>query len=186
MTLAIKKPKTDADISVMPAAHPHQEVLDYIDAQAEAFLSSRNDKVILKSRDPTENNTWHDKTYSRRTVYDLALAMVKHKNIAEIMGIDDQTLKKHFNTEIVLARAVTRNKVMAVSSREAINPKNAIDRIFWLKNFGGMSDDGLRGDEDEDTNAEFKVTKPPKPVFKAVSSETIDDMLEVIQSGGDQ
>lgn len=162
------------------------EIFRHIDEMAELFLASRSDTVTLDIPDPDDGNSRKPKNFSRRSVYLLALNMDTNQNIAKILGVDDSTVKKHFKKELDLARAVMKNKVKAVSTREALNGKNVVDRIFWLKNFGGMSDNGITEDMDEEQEAVFKVTAPAIPKFPKITKESVDEMLSVIEAGEDQ
>ena len=179
-------PKDEKEIKDSEHEAVKSEIFRHIDEMAEKFLSSRNDTVTIPTRDVDDDNSWHDINISRRSVYLLALNMDSNANISHILGIDRKTVKKHFHTELELARAVMRNKVKAVSPREALNGKNVVDRLFWLKNFGGMSDDGLVEDFDDEVEANFKVSIPPIPEFPTITNSSVDEMLQVIDAGEDQ
>lgn len=186
MALAKVKKIDKEDTGATPDPTQTEIVFEDIESLALNFLNSRQDILILQTRNSDDNNSWHAKEISRHAVYKLALTMTRNRTIATVIGIEPETLLKHFKKEIELGRAVTKSKVQAISTNEAMNSRNVVDRIFWLKNYGNMSDNGLTDTDDEEGEANFKVSKPAMPTFKPVSNDAIDDMLQVIESGEDQ
>ncbi len=132
---------------------PGAEDIAELDAIAQGSIPNRNELVSLK------NGT----TISRDQVYKYASVMSSNFLIAELLGIDANTLKDLFKRELKMGRAFARQKLMVRFYNLALYGNNPADRIFALKNWTAMSDQGLKEElEDVEEGAQFKIRRPQK------------------------
>lgn len=115
----------------------------------------------------------------RGDVYKQAAVMASNNQVSHIFGIDRKTMAKHFSRELNMARAFAKQKLITRFYHLAVYGTNPADRIFALKNWTNMTDNGLTEElSDMEEGVEFKVRRPVKPI------ETLKDTeqsLEVTQ-----
>lgn len=166
----IKKPTEDIFVDL-------QDILQPIDDIVDDVFARYPDKVSVRVKNQDDSGFQHVEI-SRRSVYELALSMDSDANISRLLNIDESSLRAHFKDMLSMARAVTKNKLKRVNLLYALQPKYAADRIFALKNYCGMSDNGLIEAIETETNAVFKVVPPPKPewpVDEKIPEEVLDE-----------
>lgn len=132
---------------------PGAEDIAELDLIAQGSIPNRNEFVALA------NGT----TICRDQVYKYASVMSSNNLIAELLGIDTNTLTLHFKRELKMGRAFARQKLMVRFYNLALYGSNPADRIFALKNWTAMSDQGLKEElEDVEQGTEFKIRRPQK------------------------
>lgn len=153
------------------------EDLEELDRIAESAIPNRHEIVSLKS-------VWQDKpiNISRDQIYKYAAVMSTNNLIADLVGIDVNTLTKYFKRELKMGRAFARQKLMVRFYNLTIYGTNPADRIFALKNWTSMSDQGLKEDlEDTEQGAEFKIRRPQKAIERLndqdIRNETADSFV---------
>lgn len=115
----------------------------------------------------------------RGDVYKQASVMASNSQVAHLFGVDRKTMAKHFHRELDMGRAFARQKLITRFYHQAVYGNQPVDRIFALKNWANMSDNGLteRLDEQEE-GVEFKVKRPEKPM---VPELVVEDSLTIEQ-----
>lgn len=127
---------------------------------AEGSIPNRNEIVSMHS--DLLNRTVN---VTRDQVYRYASVMSTNSLIADLIGIDSNTLTKHFKREIRMGRAFARQKLMVRFYNLALYGSNPADRIFALKNWTAMSDQGLKEELDDiEQGAEFKIRRPTRAI----------------------
>jgi hypothetical protein len=115
-------------------------------------------------------------TVTRRTVYQYAMTMAATAVIADAIGINKETIKKHFARELSMGRAFAKLKIHTSFYNRAVYSSNSADRIFALKNWMGYSDSGMTDSVDEvDEGVEFTVRAPVKPVTEAQDAPAFEE-----------
>lgn len=143
------------------------EELAELDAIAEGSIPNKSEIVSLTSKmlGRTVNIT-------RLQVYKYASVMSSNTQIADVLGIDKNTLLAHFKREITMGRAFARQKLLTRFYHLALYGNMPADRLFALKNWAGMSDTGMTdGVDDIDEGVEFVVRRPAKPIQKLEETE---------------
>jgi hypothetical protein len=151
------------------------EDLAELDRIAETSIPNRNEVVTLK------DNTGSRPTVSvcRDQVFKYASVMSSNNLIADLLGIDVNTLVKNFKRELKIGRAFARQKLMVRFYNLAVYGTNPADRIFALKNWTAMSDQGLKEDlEDVEQGAEFKIRRPQKAIERLNDQEIRNDIAD--------
>jgi hypothetical protein len=142
----------------------HAEVLDTLsfseleelDQLAEQSFPNAQEFVAIYSKNLQK--TVH---IQRIQVYKYASFMSRPRQIAELLGIDDETLLSYFKTEIRMGHAFGRQKLITRFYHLAVYGNNPADRIFALKNWANMTDDGLKEELMEvDEGVEFVIRRP--------------------------
>ena len=103
-------------------------------------------------------------TVTRDQIYKFASVMSSNQQIAALIGVDKTTITSLFSREIKMGRAFAKQKLLTKFYHLAVYGSNPADRIFALKNWAGMSDQGMdEAFDDLDEGVEFKVRRPSKP-----------------------
>lgn len=139
--------------------------IEELEQIAQGSIPNRNELVHMHS--DMLNRTV---TVSRDQVYKYASVMSNNTLIADLLGISKETLASNFKRELKMGRAFARQKLFVRFYHLALYGNNPADRLFALKNWGNMSDNGLKEELDEiEEGAEFQIRRPKKPV------ETLND-----------
>lgn len=157
---------------------PGDDEIRELDEISENCIPNRDEIVSIHSH--KLNRTVHIR---RGDVYKQASVMASNNQISNLYGIDRKTMALHFTREMDMARAYAKQKLLTRFYHLAVYGNNPADRIFALKNWMGMSDQGLveeLGDMEE--GVEFKVRRPQKPI-ETISGEV--DSLETTE-GSDE
>jgi hypothetical protein len=102
---------------------------------------------------------------TRDQVYKLASVMSSTTQIATIIGVDKNTINKYFSREIKMARAFAKQKLITRFFHLALHGNNPVDRLFALKNWAGLSDNGAIEDyDDPEEGVDFKIRRPAKTI----------------------
>ena len=136
------------------------EEIEELDAIAQGSIPNRLELVSITSK-------WADTpiTICRDQVYKYASVMSNNNLISELLGIDTGTLVKYFKRELTMGRAFARQKLATRFYHLALYGTNPADRIFALKNWTAMSDQGLKEElEDAEAGAEFKIRRPKRVI----------------------
>lgn len=130
------------------------------------------------------SDMFHRTVFIRRgDVYKQASVMASNSQVAHLFGVDRKTMAKHFHRELDMGRAFAKQKLLTRFYHQAVYGNQPADRLFALKNWANMSDNGLteRLDEQEE-GVEFKVKRPEKPVTPdLVQEETLESTDESIR-----
>lgn len=146
-----------------PDVEPGAEEIAELDLIAQSSIPNRNELVSM-------NNGL---TICRDQVYKYAAVMSSNNLIADLLGIDVNTLTLNFKRELKMGRAFARQKLMVRFYNLALYGNNPADRIFALKNWTAMSDQGLKEElEDVEAGTEFKIRRPQKII------ETLSDISQ--------
>ena len=150
---------------------PGDDEIRELDEISENCIHNRDEIVSLFSTEL--NRTVHIR---RGDVYKHASVMSSNNQIASLFGVDRKTIAKHFSKEMNMARAFAKQKLLTRFYHLAVYGNNPADRIFALKNWAGMTDQGLTeelGDMEE--GVEFKVRRPVKAI------ETLQAITEALE-----
>jgi hypothetical protein len=100
---------------------------------------------------------------TRDQIYKYASVMSSTSHIAALVGVDKNTIASNFARELKMARAFAKQKLVTRFYNLAVYGNNPVDRLFALKNWAGMSDNGMvEAFDDVDEGVEFKVKRPAK------------------------
>lgn len=112
---------------------------------------------------------------SREEVYRQASVMASNTQLCSLFGIDKESLNKHFKREVNMGRAFARQRLLTRFYNLAVYGNNPADRIFALKNWANMSDQGVTEQSENDDGVEFKVRRPSraKETHEAVAAERL-------------
>lgn len=147
---------------------PGDEEIALLESISENCIPNRSEIISLYSS--TFDRTVH---ISRDDVYKMASTMASNNQISHVFGIDRKTLAKHFSRELNMARAFARQKVIARFYHLVMNNAHPAYVIFAMKNWAGMSDNGMVEELGEtDEGVEFKVKRPQKPIESLTAAET--------------
>jgi len=147
-----------------PDVEPGADEIAELDLIAQGSIQNRNELVTMHS-------LWNNQTVTitRDQVYKYAAVMSNNNLIAELIGIDTNTLTARFKRELKMGRAFARQKLAVRFYNLALYGNNPADRIFALKNWTAMSDQGLKEElEDVEAGTEFKIRRPQK-IIEAMS-----------------
>ena len=149
---------------------PGDEHISEIEAMADQYLPNQDEIVSIHSN--ILGRTVHIR---RRDVYKQASVMASNNQVACLFGIDRKTIKAHFSKELDMARAYARQKLIARFYNLAVYGTNPADRIFALKNWAGLTDQGLTEElDDMEEGVEFKVRRPQKPIEQTKEAEALE------------
>lgn len=144
-------------------AEPGAEEIAELSFIAENAIPNRLELVTITSK-----KTGIVVTVSRDQVFRYASVMASNTQIADLTGIEPETLAKYFSRELKIGRAFARQKLITRCYNLALFGNNPADRIFALKNWTNMSDQGLKEElEDVEAGAAFGIRRPQKPVEHA-------------------
>lgn len=155
------------------------EEIAELDALAENYLKDADEIVTLVS-----DKTSHTRHVRRRDIYKYASVMSSTNNIAEMLGMDKNTIQKYFSKEIKMAHAFARQKMLARFYNLALYGTNPADRLFALKNWANMSDQGPTETliEEEESAVQFKVIRPERVLQK----NSIETQLPASAGGSEE
>ncbi len=106
--------------------------------------------------------------------------MASTTQVANLFGVDKNTIVKYFSREVDMARAFAKQKLITRFYHLAVYGNNPADRIFALKNWAGMSDQGLTESLEEiEEGVEFKVRRPQKPIENLKDAEESLDTIDI-------
>lgn len=146
-----------------------QEIFD-LDQIAQNCIPNRSEIVSIHS--DKLNRTVH---ISRDDVYKAASVMASNNQVAALFGIDRKTMAKHFSKELDMARAFAKQKLLTRFYHLAVYGNSPADRIFALKNYAGLSDQGMVEELGEmDEGVEFKVKRPVKPIDNTLPTNSLE------------
>lgn len=149
-----------------------------LDMIAAGSIQNRNEIVSIYS-----HNLKRTVEVTRDQVYKYASVMSSNALISDLIGIDSTSLAKHFSREIKMGRAFAKQKLMVRFYNLALYGTNPADRIFALKNWTAMSDQGLKEElEDAEQGADFKIRRPQKPVETAYEIQARNDLADKFQT----
>lgn len=152
---------------------PH--ILEELDRIAEGSLPNRGEIVTLTSKKKFNQQI----SITRDQVYRYASVMSSTNTIADLLGIEKETLQKHFSNELKMARAFARQKLITRFYHLALYGTNPADRLFALKNWANMSDSGMTEPIDEiEDGVEFKVKRPQKVAVTQNFQDARNDYLD--------
>lgn len=86
---------------------------------------------------------------SREFVFNMSRAGITQVQIADIIGITDKTLRKHYRSELDNATALTVTQVAGCLLEKALGGDTP-SQIFYLKTKGGWSEKIKLGGDDSD------------------------------------
>lgn len=97
----------------------------------------------------------------RKQVGQMCAAGISHEQIALVLGINADTLKKHYDVELKTASPIANNRVAGALYAKALSG-NVTAMIFWLKTRARWSESAPEGGE---TAQPTKITLEfmPKP-----------------------
>lgn len=152
-----------------------KEELEELDVLAENSIPNRYEAVPIVS-----DMLGRTVTITRDQVYKYASVMASNMQIANVLGIDKNTLLSNFKRELTMGRAFARQKLITRFYHLAVYGNIPADRLFALKNWAGMSDMGMTEGVDEvEEGVEFVVKRPVKTMEKLKS---LEEVLEVVRS----
>ncbi len=104
-------------------------------------------------------------TLNRKTIFKMAAYGWSKTDICKTFGIDDNSLYRYFKNELELGSKSIPGRLKQVLLMQCLtNPKcPPAFLIFALKNYSGMSDEGLKDDLESNGTVEFRVKFPAKP-----------------------
>lgn len=107
-------------------------------------------------------------TITRDQVYKYASVMASNSQIAALIGVDKNTILNKFGREIKMGRAFAKQKLLTRFFNLALYGNNSADRIFALKNWAGMGDNGMEEQfDDTEEGIDFKIRRPSKTIIQA-------------------
>jgi len=145
--------------------------LEELDMIAENCLQKPQEFVDIHS-----TATGKTTTIQRQQVYKLASVMARPKQIADVLGIDDEALLRNFPREIKMGHAFGKQKLISRFYHMAVYGNNPADRIFALKNWINMTDNGLsEALTEHEEGVEFVIRRPTKTFQNIQDIERIKD-----------
>jgi len=76
----------------------------------------------------------------RKTVRAMIAYGVPQDDVAQVIGCDAKTLRKHFDHELKTAATEANAKVAQALYKQAVDQGNTTAQIFWLKTKAGWKD----------------------------------------------
>jgi hypothetical protein len=144
----------------LPSPIPGDDEIRMLDEIAENCIPNRSEILSFHS-----DRLGRTVTVSRDDVYKMAAVMSSNNQIANVLGLDNDTISKNFKREVSMARAFARQRLITRFYHLAMNNSNPAYVIFALKNWANMSDTGLTEDLSEmEEGVEFKIRRPTKPI----------------------
>ena len=145
------------------------EILN-LDAIAQNSIPNKNEIISIHS-----DKLGRVVNISREDVYKAASVMASNNQVAALFGIDRKTMAKHFHRELDMARAFAKQKLLTRFYHLAVYGNNPADRIFALKNWAGLSDQGMVEELGEmEEGVEFKIKRPVKPIDNPASNTSLE------------
>lgn len=152
----------------LPSSIPGDDEIRMLDEISENCIPNRSEIVTIKS-----DKSGRTVTISRDDVYKMASTMASDNQVANVFGIDRDTMAKHFRRELDMARSFAKQKMITRFYHLALNNAHPAYVIFAMKNWAAMSDNGLTEDLAEmDEGVEFKIRRPVKPIETLNALET--------------
>lgn len=110
---------------------------------------------------PRGRPTYEAKDEVRELLKALVLCGYTHRQIAEMMGIDRNTMTKHYGDELREALGKANAAVVQSLLRRALYDENPASCIFWCKTKIGMREHADLGAEVKPTVINIAVAAPP-------------------------
>ena len=129
--------------------------------EAEEMLDNPDEIVVIQRR-----GSRPQLNFSRRGMFRLAAKGMSNSDICDLLGIERNTLVKHFETELTMGRAHMRSglKLQVIREAQRDKPQPAI-LIFAAKAFAGLTEAGVNdeGSSNQDQKVEVSINVMQKP-----------------------